>query len=149
VGVGAVLMATPLHPIGHALALGGTGVLSTEFEAPKRALTYIYDRLAVPSFSFRRRKDNTNNDDDELIGEQVVEKTTLDGTKQKQDNVDIYHRFAVPSFSFHRRRNDDAQDKTNNDDDDELSGEQVVEKTTLDGTKQKRDDETKEMTPDE
>jgi hypothetical protein len=39
VGTGAIIMATPLHPIGHAMALGGLGVLGTEFEAPKRAMT--------------------------------------------------------------------------------------------------------------
>lgn len=39
VTAGAVVMATPLHPIGHALAIGGVSVLATEFEAPKRALS--------------------------------------------------------------------------------------------------------------
>ena len=38
-------MATPLHPIGHAMALGGVGVLSTEYEAPKRALASAKSRL--------------------------------------------------------------------------------------------------------
>jgi hypothetical protein len=37
VGTGAVLMVTPLHPIGHAMAIGGLGVLGTEFEGPKKA----------------------------------------------------------------------------------------------------------------
>lgn len=37
VGTGAVLMVTPLHPVGHAMAIGGLGVLGTEFEAPKKA----------------------------------------------------------------------------------------------------------------
>jgi len=36
VGVGSVIMATPLHPIGHAMAIGGVAVLGTEFEAPRR-----------------------------------------------------------------------------------------------------------------
>lgn len=40
VGVGAVIMATPLHPIGHALAIGGVGVLGTEFQAPKKAASF-------------------------------------------------------------------------------------------------------------
>eukprot|EP00562_Extubocellulus_spinifer_P024374 CAMPEP_0178658534 /NCGR_PEP_ID=MMETSP0698-20121128/26042_1 /TAXON_ID=265572 /ORGANISM="Extubocellulus spinifer, Strain CCMP396" /LENGTH=395 /DNA_ID=CAMNT_0020300929 /DNA_START=141 /DNA_END=1328 /DNA_ORIENTATION=+ len=39
VGAGAVLMVTPLHPVGHALAIGGVGVLGTEFEAPKRMIS--------------------------------------------------------------------------------------------------------------
>ena len=42
---GGALMATPLHPIGHAMALGGVGVLSTEYEAPKRALASAKSRL--------------------------------------------------------------------------------------------------------
>ena len=37
VGTGAVLMVTPLHPVGHAMAIGGLGVLGTEFETPKKA----------------------------------------------------------------------------------------------------------------
>lgn len=36
VGVGAVLMASPLHPVGHAMAFGGVGVLGTEFDATHR-----------------------------------------------------------------------------------------------------------------
>lgn len=30
-------MVTPLHPIGHAMAIGGVGVLGTEFERPRKA----------------------------------------------------------------------------------------------------------------
>jgi hypothetical protein len=37
VGTGAVLMATPFHPVGHAIAIGGLGVLGTEFEGPRKA----------------------------------------------------------------------------------------------------------------
>ncbi len=37
VGTGAVLMVTPLHPVGHAMAIGGLGVLGTEFETPRKA----------------------------------------------------------------------------------------------------------------
>jgi len=43
--VGGALMVTPLHPIGHAMALGGVGVLSTEYEAPKRAMRSAKSRL--------------------------------------------------------------------------------------------------------
>ena len=42
---GAVVMATPLHPIGHAMAVGGIGVLGTEFEAPKAAIKYAGERI--------------------------------------------------------------------------------------------------------
>ena len=38
VGMGAVVMASPFHPIGHAMTLGGLGLLGTEFEGPKRVL---------------------------------------------------------------------------------------------------------------
>ena len=38
-------MATPLHPLGHAMAFGGVGVLGTEFEGPKRALQAAKDRF--------------------------------------------------------------------------------------------------------
>lgn len=36
VGVGAVIMATPLHPVGHAMAIGGVGVLGMEYEGPRK-----------------------------------------------------------------------------------------------------------------
>ncbi|VEU35559.1 unnamed protein product [Pseudo-nitzschia multistriata] len=49
VGTGAVLMATPLHPVGHAMALSGLGVLGTEFEAPRKAVAGLRS-----SFSKRR-----------------------------------------------------------------------------------------------
>lgn len=44
VGAGAALMVTPLHPVGHALAIGGVGVLGTEFEAPKRMISSAKER---------------------------------------------------------------------------------------------------------
>ena len=50
VGLGAVVMATPLHPLGHALALGGMGVLGSEFEAPRKAV-----KSARRSFEGRRK----------------------------------------------------------------------------------------------
>ena len=44
-GVGGVLMVTPLHPIGHAMTIGGVGVLGTEFEGPKRAIQAAKDKF--------------------------------------------------------------------------------------------------------
>ena len=38
VGVGSVLFFTPLHPVGHAMLLGGGSVLATKFEGPKKLL---------------------------------------------------------------------------------------------------------------
>jgi hypothetical protein len=52
VGVGSILMVTPLHPVGHAMAMGGVGVLGTEFEAPRRVI-----KAARDSF---RRKDSSS-----------------------------------------------------------------------------------------
>jgi len=34
VASGALLMVTPLHPVGHAMAFGGVGLLSTEYDTP-------------------------------------------------------------------------------------------------------------------
>jgi hypothetical protein len=48
VGIGAVIMATPLHPVGHAMTLGGVGVLGTEFEGPKRAFQAAKNRFRRP-----------------------------------------------------------------------------------------------------
>ena len=42
---GSALMVTPLHPIGHAMAIGGVAALSTEYEAPKRVLESAKSRL--------------------------------------------------------------------------------------------------------
>lgn len=41
---GAVLMVTPLHPVGHAMALGGIGVLASEFEAPRKVINSAKER---------------------------------------------------------------------------------------------------------
>mmetsp|Transcript_62489 Transcript_62489/g.152130 ORF Transcript_62489/g.152130 Transcript_62489/m.152130 type:complete len:818 (-) Transcript_62489:28-2481(-) len=45
VGVGGVLMVTPLHPIGHAMAIGGVGVLGSEFEGPRKAMRNMKNGL--------------------------------------------------------------------------------------------------------
>jgi hypothetical protein len=60
-------MVTPLHPVGHAMAIGGVGILGTEFEAPKRALEKVTKSLQrnstkqppLPS------KDTENDDNDD------------------------------------------------------------------------------------
>ena len=49
VGVGAVIMATPLHPIGHAMAFGGLGVLGTEFEGPRKVIQQARNSLRSAS----------------------------------------------------------------------------------------------------
>ena len=65
---GSALMVTPLHPIGHAMALGGVGVLSTEYEAPKRALESAKNRLRrSPKLGSENEEDDKGageNDDD-------------------------------------------------------------------------------------
>jgi hypothetical protein len=55
-GVGAVLMVTPLHPVGHAMAIGGISVLGTEFDAPKRCLHSV--KTSVTSM-FQRNGNRT------------------------------------------------------------------------------------------
>ena len=45
VASGTVLMVTPLHPVGHALALGGVGVLGMEFEAPRKLASSAKERF--------------------------------------------------------------------------------------------------------
>jgi hypothetical protein len=71
VGTGAVIMATPLHPIGHAMALGGLGVLGTEFEGPKRALARVTDAA--------RRFRSSNNKQG-----QSIRPSQLDGKEQEE-----------------------------------------------------------------
>ena len=45
VASGTVLMVTPLDPVGHALALGGVGVLGMEFEAPRKLASSARERF--------------------------------------------------------------------------------------------------------
>ena len=47
VASGTVLMVTPLHPVGHALALGGVGVLGMEFEAPRKLASSARERFKI------------------------------------------------------------------------------------------------------
>ena len=57
VASGTILMATPLHPVGHAMALGGVGLLSTEFEAPKKVLESTKKRIGDMRQSFQQRRE--------------------------------------------------------------------------------------------
>lgn len=57
---GTILMATPLHPVGHAMALGGVGLLSTEFEAPKKVLESTKERLDNIRQSFQQRRESSS-----------------------------------------------------------------------------------------
>ena len=61
VSVGAVIMATPLHPVGHALAVGGVGVLSTEFEGPRRAMQSAKEQFQKISPVGSSTNNNINN----------------------------------------------------------------------------------------
>mmetsp|Transcript_20105 Transcript_20105/g.43648 ORF Transcript_20105/g.43648 Transcript_20105/m.43648 type:complete len:239 (+) Transcript_20105:954-1670(+) len=53
---GAVLMATPLHPIGHAMALGGVGILGMEFEAPQKVLNRAKEHLSETRLGWSERR---------------------------------------------------------------------------------------------
>ena len=61
IGAGAVIMATPLHPIGHAMTFGGMGLLGTEFEGPrnvqKKALESASNNLNRLRTSYRNQKE--------------------------------------------------------------------------------------------
>ena len=59
-GTGAVLMATPLHPVGHAITIGGLAVLGTEFEAPKKAMESVTRKLRN-SVQQKRKSSNSSN----------------------------------------------------------------------------------------
>lgn len=62
---GAVLMVTPLHPIGHVVAFGGVAVLATEFEAP-RWLQNIKHRFVegIMKFNEIRKSQRESNKED-------------------------------------------------------------------------------------
>lgn len=63
VTVGGVLMATPLHPVGHGLAIGGVALLGTEFEAPRNAM-----QSARASFKRALRRRQWSSKEDDLKG---------------------------------------------------------------------------------
>jgi len=56
VASGAILMATPLHPVGHAMALGGMGILGTEYEAPRKVMNSAKERLSETRQSWNEKK---------------------------------------------------------------------------------------------
>ena len=56
VASGAILMATPLHPVGHAMALGGVGILGTEYEAPRKAMNSAKERLSETRQNWNERR---------------------------------------------------------------------------------------------
>ena len=53
---GAVLMVTPLHPIGHVVALGGVAVLATEFDAPRKAMVNAKHRFGEGMMKFNEMR---------------------------------------------------------------------------------------------
>jgi hypothetical protein len=62
-GVGAVLFVSPLHPIGHAMVLGGGALLGTEFEGPRKVMVYTKDKILSSKnrlLSTIRRSKSTN-----------------------------------------------------------------------------------------
>lgn len=55
VGLGGIMLATPLHPVGHAVTLGGVGVLGSEFEGPRKAFEAARN-------SFKRKESSPNHE---------------------------------------------------------------------------------------
>ena len=53
---GTVLYFTPLHPVGHALALGGVAVLGTEFEAPRKLMINAKECLSEGRLKWNERR---------------------------------------------------------------------------------------------
>ncbi|KAL7559905.1 hypothetical protein ACA910_007273 [Epithemia clementina (nom. ined.)] len=82
VSVGAAIMATPLHPVGHALAIGGVGVLSTEFEGPRRAVESAKQRLQFKSNTSNKTSDDKTTDSSTAM-------TDGDGNQTQGDKVDM------------------------------------------------------------
>jgi hypothetical protein len=66
IGVGAVIMATPLHPVGHAMTVGGLGILATEFEGPRNAFTKVKSR-------FSRKKSDGSSQENQHNGNAVLD----------------------------------------------------------------------------
>ncbi|KAL7531907.1 hypothetical protein ACHAWF_003954 [Thalassiosira exigua] len=69
VAAGSVLMVTPLHPVGHAVALGGVGVLGLEFEGPKNAAEKVKGRWKERRRRWAERRGSSSGGDDGEGGE--------------------------------------------------------------------------------
>ena len=66
VGTGAVLMVTPLHPFGHAMAIGGLGVLGTEFEGPRKVFQKAkQSAVSIVAYVKKPNGEETKHDDDD------------------------------------------------------------------------------------
>ena len=72
---GTILMATPLHPVGHAMALGGVGLLSTEFEAPKKVLESTKKRIGDMRQSFQQRRESGSSSPVENAAQEELQTT--------------------------------------------------------------------------
>lgn len=94
VGVGAVLMATPLHPIGHAMAFGGVGLLGTEFERPKRAMSSISTSLRNSISSGKRMLEQRRR-----MRQQQQSQSPQQQNQQQRQGPGLFRRFnSTPSI---------------------------------------------------
>ena len=82
--VGAVLMVTPLHPIGHAMAIGGCVALATEFEKPKQ----ICDNMIRKTNSIWKKKEDhpSSTDNKEEEGDSSSTLLTTASSRVKAQN---------------------------------------------------------------
>lgn len=87
VGVGAVLMVSPLHPVGHAMAFSGVGVLGAEFDAPRRALQSVRNRLQS-SDSTCSHNINTNDKDNEEEAPEMMDHSESSATSMDPNGAD-------------------------------------------------------------
>lgn len=88
VTVGAVLMVTPLHPVGHAMAIGGGLALGTEFEAPRRVAQSAKKRLSrLRGKGEDPKEDTTTPEKAEEASEKASEAA---GEAQRKDIRELY-----------------------------------------------------------
>ena len=114
VSVGAVIMATPLHPIGHAMAIGGVGVLSTEFEGPRRVMNSATQRIRK---SFAKSSSTTTNEtttETEDTTENDHERNSTRPSKQGEDSFSAVNK--ETSESLPEQIATTAQDKQSRND---------------------------------
>ena len=60
VGVGSVIFFTPLHPIGHAMAMGGMALLATEFERPRKMIVDMKNSMTKTFAKLKGSKSSSN-----------------------------------------------------------------------------------------
>ena len=86
VGVGSVIFFTPLHPIGHAMAMGGMALLATEFERPKKMIVDMKNSMTKTFAKLKGSKSSSNVEEETEVEDKNEEKSLEEDKKKRGSN---------------------------------------------------------------